>query len=194
RIGVIKAVYPLVWGLLQVVTGPLSDRFGRVLQTRTGALLAPYEGGDDRGILIWDAGRLAEVASQLDRKGFQIHMHANGDQAVRSGLDALAGARAANGPSDNRHHIAHLSLVAAADIPRFRELGVIANFQPFWMFADEWIKEGDAVRSIGRARARQLYSAYSMALAGVRIAAGSDWPVTTPHPVLALPAGEAPPP
>jgi MFS family permease len=26
---VIKAVYPLVWGLLQVVTGPLSDRFGR---------------------------------------------------------------------------------------------------------------------------------------------------------------------
>jgi MFS family permease len=29
QIGVIKAVYPLVWGLLQVVTGPLSDRFGR---------------------------------------------------------------------------------------------------------------------------------------------------------------------
>ena len=29
RIGVVKAVYPGVWGLLQVATGPLSDRFGR---------------------------------------------------------------------------------------------------------------------------------------------------------------------
>jgi predicted amidohydrolase YtcJ len=159
------------------------------LQARTAALLAPYEGGDDRGILIWAAGALAELASRLDREGFQMHMHVNGDQAVRSGLDALAAVRAANGPSDNRHHIAHLPLVAAADIPRFRELGVIANFQPFWMFADEWIKEGDAVRSIGRARARQLYPAHSIARTGVRIAAGSDWPVSKPNPFLAIQAG-----
>src|SRR5262245_19941628 len=177
------------WAFGRFSAGTAKIFLDGVLQTRTGALLAPYEGGNDRGILIWDAGRLAEVASQLDRKGFQIHMHANGDQAVRSGLDALAGARAANGPSDNRHHIAHLPLVGAADIPRFRELGVIANFQPFWMFADEWIKGGDAARSIGRARARQLYSAHSMALAGVRIAAGSDWPVTTPNPFLAIQVG-----
>ena len=29
RIGILKAVYPAVWGILQTVTGPLSDRFGR---------------------------------------------------------------------------------------------------------------------------------------------------------------------
>jgi MFS family permease len=29
RIGVLKAVYPAVWGCLQVLTGPLSDRWGR---------------------------------------------------------------------------------------------------------------------------------------------------------------------
>jgi MFS family permease len=29
RIGIVKAVYPMVWGVLQVVTGPLSDRLGR---------------------------------------------------------------------------------------------------------------------------------------------------------------------
>jgi MFS family permease len=29
RIGVLKAVYPVVWGVLQVATGPLSDRWGR---------------------------------------------------------------------------------------------------------------------------------------------------------------------
>ncbi|TIM79649.1 MAG: MFS transporter, partial [Mesorhizobium sp.] len=29
RIGILKAVYPVTWGVLQVVTGPLSDRWGR---------------------------------------------------------------------------------------------------------------------------------------------------------------------
>jgi MFS family permease len=29
RIGILKAVYPATWGILQVVTGPLSDRWGR---------------------------------------------------------------------------------------------------------------------------------------------------------------------
>jgi MFS family permease len=29
RIGVVKAVYPVCWGLLQIATGPLSDRYGR---------------------------------------------------------------------------------------------------------------------------------------------------------------------
>lgn len=29
RIGVLKAVYPVVWGVLQIITGPLSDRWGR---------------------------------------------------------------------------------------------------------------------------------------------------------------------
>src|SRR5262249_10595057 len=29
RIGILKGVYPAIWGILQVVTGPLSDRWGR---------------------------------------------------------------------------------------------------------------------------------------------------------------------
>jgi integrase len=51
----------------------------------------------------------------LDRRGIQVHMHAIGDRAVRAALDAVAAARAANGASDNRHHIAHLQLVDPAD-------------------------------------------------------------------------------
>lgn len=29
RIGILKAVYPMTWGILQIITGPLSDRWGR---------------------------------------------------------------------------------------------------------------------------------------------------------------------
>jgi predicted amidohydrolase YtcJ len=128
------------------------------------------------------------LAKQLDRAGFQMHMHAIGDQAVRSALDAVAAAWRENGPSDNRHHIAHVQLVAAADRPRFRELGVIANFQPFWLFPDKWIRD-DAAAVIGRARVRQMYPIHSVALAGAMIVAGSDWQVTTPNPFLAIQVG-----
>src|SRR5215475_7729534 len=162
-----------------------------VLEARTAALLEPYDVDTvpDRGILNWeDPEVLNELVSQLDRHGLQIHMHAIGDRAVRAGLDALAAARLANGPSDNRHHIAHLQLVAAADIPRFRALGVIANFQPFWIFKDELIAQ-NAEKVINQARARRLYLFRSIARTGVRIAAGSDWPVSAPNPFCAIQVG-----
>ena len=104
------------------------------IEGRTAALLEPYEGSDDSGMPNWSASALTKIALRLDAAGFQIHMHGIGDRAIREGLDALAAVRAENGPSDLRHHIAHLQLVDPADIPRFAELGVFANFQPFWMF------------------------------------------------------------
>jgi predicted amidohydrolase YtcJ len=159
-----------------------------VLESQTAALLEPYVGTDESGILNWDPAVLAELVRRLDRHGLQVHMHAIGDRAVREGLDALAAARLANGPSDNRHHIAHVQLVAPADLPRFRELGVIANVQPFWMFPDRWIEQ-NAEAVIGPERARQLYPLRSFVRTGARIAAGSDWFVSSPNPFLAIQVG-----
>jgi hypothetical protein len=159
-----------------------------VLESQTAALLEPYVGTDESGILNWDPAVLAELVRRLDRHGLQVHMHAIGDRAVRAGLDAVAVARSANGPSDNRHHIAHVQLVAPADLPRFRALGVIANVQPFWMFPDKWI-ERNAAAVIGPERARQLYPLRSIVRAGARIAAGSDWFVSSPNPFCAIQVG-----
>src|SRR5258706_13002198 len=78
---------------------------------------------------------------RLDKEGFQVHFHAIGDAAIRECLDAVEAARRANGARDSRHHIAHLELFDPADIARFRQLGVIANFQPLWAFADGYIKD-----------------------------------------------------
>ena len=160
-----------------------------VLESQTAALLAPYVGTDQRGILNWQPSAvLGELVTQLDRHGLQVHMHAIGDRAVREGLDALAAARSANGPSNNRHHMAHLQLVAPADLPRFRALGVIANFQPFWMFPDKWFEQ-NAEAEIGPERARQLYPLRSIVRTGARIAAGSDWFVSSPNPFKAIQVG-----
>jgi predicted amidohydrolase YtcJ len=160
-----------------------------VLESKTAALLAPYVGTDQSGILNWQPSAvLGELVTELDRRGLQVHMHAIGDRAVREGLDALAAARSANGPSDNRHHMAHLQLVAPADLPRFKALGVIANFQPLWMFPDKWFEQ-NAEAEIGPERARQLYPLRSIVRTGARIAAGSDWFVSSPNPFKAIQVG-----
>jgi predicted amidohydrolase YtcJ len=116
-----------------------------------------------------------------------LHMHAIGDRAIRQGLDALAAARAANGASLLRHHMAHLELADAADVPRLAQLGVFGNFQPFWMFRDESIEEVEPL--IGAERTTRLYSIRSFEQAGTRIVAGSDWPVSTPNPFPAIEVG-----
>src|SRR3712207_4989634 len=142
------------------------------IEGRTAALLEPYEGSDDSGTLNWSASALTRIALRLDAAGFQIHMHGIGDRAVREGLNALAAVRAKNGPSDLRHHIAHLQLVNPADIPRFAELGVFANFQPFWMFRDS---SSEAVEPlIGPERAERLYEIRSFEQAGAGLRAGGS--------------------
>lgn len=154
-----------------------------VIETRTAALLEPYLGfGDERGKTNLDPAGFRALATALDRDGFQIHVHAIGDRAVRDTLDALEAARKANGARDSRHHIAHLELIDPADIPRFRRLGVIANFQPFWANGDEYITKMTEPE-LGPARSRWLYPIASVESAGGVTAFGSDWNVSSMNPL-----------
>ena len=157
-----------------------------VIESRTAALLAPYlvEAGD-RGWLNLEPDVLKPLAVQLDRLGFQIHVHAIGDRAIQSSFDALEFARQQNGSRDSRHHLAHVELFDPVDISRFRRLGVVANFQPFWASADLYIvKMTEPI--LGPERSRWLYPIRSVANTGAVIACGSDWPVSSINPLDAI--------
>ncbi len=157
-----------------------------VLEGETAALLQPYlDRPGYRGDLKISPQALAARVIDLDRRGIQVHMHAIGDRAVRVALDAVAAARNANGPSDNRHHIAHLQLIDPADRPRFAQLGVIANFQALWAFPDQYITEVN-LPQVGQARVEQMYPIESVLRAGGRIVGGSDWSVSSMNPLLAI--------
>lgn len=157
-----------------------------VIESGTAALLEPYlNRTGSRGELNFEPERLAKFVTSLDREGFQVHIHAIGDRAIRVSLDAYAAAQKANGRRDARHHIAHLELIEPDDIPRFRELGVIANFQPLWAYADPYIKDL-TLGPLGPARSRWLYPIGSVVRTGATIAAGSDWPVTSLNPIEAI--------
>ncbi len=68
-----------------------------------------------------------------------------------------------------------------ADIPRFAELDVVANFQPLWANADAYITEL-TVPYLGPDRSRWLYPLRSVETTGATLAFGSDWSVSTANP------------
>jgi predicted amidohydrolase YtcJ len=152
-----------------------------VLENFTGALLEPYAGTDNRGIGMHEPEELARMVTLLDGKGFQVHMHTIGDRAVREALDAVEAAQQANGRRDARHHLAHIQLVHPEDQPRFAELGVVANAQPYWAAASRYVNEL-TLPFIGE-RARYHYPFGSLHRVGATLAFGSDWTVSTANPL-----------
>ena len=115
-------------------------------------------------------------------EGFQVHVHAIGDRAVRDTLDAFEAAAAANGRRDARHQIAHLQFVHPADRPRFRRLGVVANAQPYWSCLDGYMREL-TLPFLDPERAGWQYPWASLRRAGAVLAFGSDWTVSTANPL-----------
>ncbi|MEZ5758477.1 MAG: amidohydrolase [Emcibacteraceae bacterium] len=157
-----------------------------VLENYTAAMLEPYlEANGTRGIPMVDPEMLKKAVAELDADGFQVHIHAIGDAAIRQSLDAIEYARKLNGPLGNRHHIAHLQVIHPDDIPRFAALDVVANFQPYWAAADEYIMDLN-VPAIGEERTGWMYPIRSIEKTGATIAFGSDWSVSTANPFLEI--------
>ena len=154
-----------------------------VIEAGTAALLAPYlDRKGDAGNPIYPQPLLDSLVSALDQNGWQVHVHAIGDRAIRMTLDAFEQARSANGARDARHSITHLQLIDAADLPRFRRLGVVANFEPFWANGDEYLTRL-AEPSLGPERSRWLYPIRSVVEQGAVVSAGSDWSVSSLAPL-----------
>jgi predicted amidohydrolase YtcJ len=156
-----------------------------VIESGTAALLEPYADFGHRGELNFSSEVLDRIVAALDAEKFQVHVHAIGDRAIRASLDAFEKARKANDPRDARHHIAHTELFHPDDIPRFRSLGVAANFQPLWAYADSYITDLTEPQ-LGPERSRWLYPIKSLADSGAIVAAGSDWSVSSMDPLDAI--------
>lgn len=160
-----------------------------VIENHTGALLEPYaDGSGERGDSFLPPEELDRVVAALDARGFDVHLHAVGDRAVRECLDAVEHARRENGGSSGRHQIAHLDVVDPADLDRFAALDVTANAQLLWARTDVEIVERK-LPLMGQDRARHHFPFGSLHRHGARIAAGSDWPVSDPNPLWAIHTG-----
>ncbi|WP_030394036.1 amidohydrolase [Kitasatospora purpeofusca] len=161
-----------------------------IAENFTAAMTSPYLDGcgcatANSGLSFVDPLALREYVTALDALDFQVHFHALGDRAVREALDAVEAARAANGRRDTRHHLAHLQVVHPDDLPRFARLGAIANIQPLWAAHEPQMDEL-TIPFLGPERAAWQYPFGALLRAGATLAAGSDWPVSSPDPLAGL--------
>ena len=154
-----------------------------VIEARTAAMIEPYlDRPGFRGEPNLPADRMNALVRRLAAGGFHVHVHAIGDRAIRETLDAMEAAAPEAARRDLRFQIAHAQLVRPEDVPRFRRLGVIANFQPLWAYADAYMKDltWPALR---RELWASVYPVRSLARAGAVVAFGSDWSVTSLNPL-----------
>jgi predicted amidohydrolase YtcJ len=157
-----------------------------VIESGTGALLEPYaDCPHSRGLPNWEAAELADAVAAVDARGFAPHVHAIGDAAIRTALDAIEHADEVNGRRDRRATIAHTQLVSDEDLPRFAQLGVIANFEPYWARRDACQIELTAPR-LGPERTDRQYLMRTILDSGAAVSFGSDWPVSTYSPLAGI--------
>jgi predicted amidohydrolase YtcJ len=158
-----------------------------VIEDFTAGVIEPYLDRDgtptsNRGMSFVEPELLKRVATRLDAEGFQVHIHAIGERAVREALDAIEAARRANGMNDHRHHIAHIQVVHPDDIGRFRALGVVANAQPLWA-SYEGQMTNLTIPFLGPERSGWQYPFASLLRSGATLAFGSDWSVSSANPM-----------
>jgi predicted amidohydrolase YtcJ len=162
--------------------GIVKLRLDGVAESHTAAMLEPYSDNPSlKGELFWDPEKYKTAVVELDKRGFQLFTHAIGDYAVRTALDAYEAAEKRNHKTDQRPRIEHIETIAAADIPRFGKLGVVASMQPLHSYPDADTLDVWA-SNLGRDRASRAWVWKSISDAGGRLAFGSDWPVVTLDP------------
>ena len=141
------------------------------------------------GILYFERDRLTEMVRDFDARGFQVCIHAQGDRAIETVLDAyaavLAGTAVSPGPpgpgNPRRHRIEHGGAMYPPLAARAAALGIVVASQPGFMST-----LGDGFAAAFGDRTDDLYAFGSWRRAGITVAGSSDAPVITADPLLGL--------
>lgn len=154
-----------------------------VCENLTAALHEPYEGHPHEcGLPFFEPDELGAITRLFSDAGFDLHLHAVGDLAVTRALDAIA---AVPRRADARHQVAHIDLIRREDVARMRGLGAMANVSPLWARQDPVLVE-TKLPLLNADQQERHFLFGSLAGAGVPVAFGSDWPVSTPDPIAGL--------
>jgi len=155
-----------------------------VIEPHTAALLEPYaDRPETRGELDYPPDEFKEVVARLDRMKFQVFVHSIGDRGIRTALDAIEYAEKQNGPRDRRDELIHIECLNEKDIPRFKQLGVIACMQPRHCAPDI---TGQWAKAVGPRRWKHAWAFRSLRDAGATLAFASDWNVAEMEPLIGI--------
>jgi len=153
------------------------------LGARTAFLRNPYEGEtEDRGIPIHEQEALNERIAKGHKAGLQVAVHAIGDAAIDSCLDAFEKAAEEAPRSDTRHRIIHYCIVDESILKRTKKMGIVADIQPtFVPLNGQWVE-----RLLGEKMAKMTYPWKTILEYGIPCAGSSDCPITPIEPLLGI--------
>jgi predicted amidohydrolase YtcJ len=157
-----------------------------VWESYTAFNIDPYADEPDvKAEPIFSLEHFTRMASLCDKMGLQIAVHCCGDGAVRQALDGYEAIRKMSGKRDSRHRVEHIEVCQLSDMPRFKELGVIASMQtshaPFRLEEDPvWTQR------TGPARWPLSFPWRALKNAGAHLSLGSDWTVAPFDPMINL--------
>lgn len=162
-------------------------RFGNLKQfvdgslgSHTAAFFKPFaDAPNDSGFFLTPPDELYRGIKSADSAGLHLMVHAIGDKGIRTLLDIFERVQKESGPRDRRFRVEHLQHIHPADIPRLKELGVIASMQPYHAIDDGRFAE----KYLGYERCKTTYAFKSLMDAGATVAFGSDWFVAPPTPL-----------
>ena len=157
-----------------------------VIETYTGLLVDPYADNPTTcGDSNYSVEHFNRIVVEADRLGLQIFVHSVGDCGVRRVLNAYALARQTNGVRDSRHRVEHIEVIHPDDLPRFKQLDVIASMQP--LHSPPSVDDGDIWQfRVGEQRWALSFAWTDIRNAGARLVFGSDWPVVSQNPLLGV--------
>ncbi len=155
-----------------------------VIEAHTAAMLAPYaDRPEATGQTDWPPEEFKDVVARIDRMRFQVFIHSIGDRGIRTALDALEHARQVNGVRDSRHQLIHIECLSPQDIPRFKQLSVVADMQPRHCAPDI---TGQWAAAVGPERAKYAWAFRSLRDSGAVLAFASDWNVAEMDPLIGI--------
>lgn len=155
-----------------------------VLSARTAALLAPYaDAPEESGFMVTDPGELTDAVTRLHEAGFPVAIHAIGDRAVRASLDAFETAAVRRPLPELPDRIEHIEVLDPDDVSRFRELGVLASFNPHHCITGIDVYNTDR---LGETRAAWSFAWGAARDAGATLVFGSDWATAPLDPLRQL--------
>jgi predicted amidohydrolase YtcJ len=144
------------------------------VEGRTAAMFEDYQGEPgNSGETIYDEREMAGLLVDAAARQIDVHIHALGERAVHEALNAIEAARDAWPESSTRYTICHIQVITNEDLPRFAELGVIAQSTPLWASYDTYGRQFVSEDQFSR-----YWRFMSLKELGVRLTFGSDFPAS----------------
>lgn len=144
------------------------------VEGRTAAMFEDYQGEPgNAGSTVFTEDQMKAMIGDAASRDMDVHVHALGERAIHETLNAIESARASHPGSESRYTICHIQVIIDQDLPRFAELGVIAQSTPLWASYDTY---GEPF--VSDDQFRRFWRFRSLEEAGARLTFGSDFPAS----------------